>query len=199
MISCHTGIFACALLGTVATGVPVSAAQCADELYGLADIMDAPRFEDYTVPAEKLDRPANPVLATRDAREFRTMLRQAAVKGPNFAGHFTVAVWGCGSACTDFGIIDVKSGRVFFAPDLRGISTFRVVEPDSQEPEYNGLRFRTGSRLLVVLGAPREDEARDGVAFYEWTGTELKLLRFVSRSQILAAACGEASRPAQSK
>ncbi|HEX4506673.1 MAG TPA: hypothetical protein VH722_13150, partial [Alphaproteobacteria bacterium] len=179
MVSCRAGIFTCALLYTVASGMPVSAAQCADETYGLADIPDAPRFEDYVVPAEKLSRPASPVLVAPDAREFRTTLRQAAAKGPNFAGHFTVAVWGCGAACTDFGIVDARSGMVFFIPALRGISTFAVVEPDGDEPEYTGLRFRTDSRLLVVLGAPREDGARDGVAFYKWTGAGLKLLRFV--------------------
>jgi hypothetical protein len=117
------------------------------------------------------------------------MLREAAAKGPNFAGHYTVAVWGCGSACTDFGIVDAKSGQVFFAPDLRGISAVSVIEPGDQEPQYNSLRFRADSRLLVVIGAPREDEAREGVAFYEWTGSGLKPLRFVSRGQILAASC----------
>ena len=196
-ITCRAGVFTCAVLGTVAAGLPVSAAQCADELYGLADVSNAPRFEDYAVPAEKLSRPARPVLATRDAREFRTMLRQATAKGPNFAGHFTVAAWGCGAACTDFGIVDTKSGRVFFVPDLRGISTFSVVEPDGGEPEYTGLRFRTDSRLLAVLGAPKEDEARDGVAFYEWTGETLMLLRFISRHQILAPLCGKVSPTAQ--
>jgi len=198
MASYRARIITCALLGAVAVCIPASAAQCDDELYGLADVSEAFRFEDYAVPAEKLSRPAPPVLATRDAREYRTALRQAAAKGPNFAGHFTIAVWGCGTACTDFGIVDTKSGKVFFVPDLRVISTFKVVEPDNDEPEYTGLRFRADSRLLVVLGAPKEDEARDGVAFYEWTGVELKSLRFMPRHEILAAVCGKTSPTARS-
>jgi len=198
MISSRPGIFTCALLGAIVAGTPVSAAECADELYGLADVSDASRFEDYAVPAEKLSRSAPPVLATRDAREYRTMLRQAVAKGPNFAGHFTIAVWGCGTACTDFGIVDTKSGKVFFVPDLRVISTFKVVEPDNDESEYTGLRFRADSRLLVVLGAPKEDEARDGVAFYEWTGVELKALRFIPRREILATVCNKTSPTARS-
>jgi hypothetical protein len=174
------------LLAAVLLGFQAVAAQCADGLYGLADVKDAPRFEDFLVPAERLDYPARPVLTSRDAREFRTMLREAAAKGPNFAGHYTIAVWGCGAGCNDFGIIDAKSGRVFFEPDLRDISAVDVEDPDAQ---YINLRFRADSRLLVVIGAPKEDEARDGVAFYEWTGAGLKLLRFEARSQILAAVC----------
>jgi hypothetical protein len=197
MGSRRAGVFACVLLGAVAVGMPVRAAQCDDELYGLADVSDAPRFENYAVPVEKVSHPAPPVLATRDAREYRTMLRRAAAKGPNFAGHFTVAVWGCGTACTDFGIVDARSGAVFFLPDLRVISTFKVVEPDGDESEYTGLRFRADSRLLIVLGAPKEDEARDGVAFYGWTGETLKPLRFISRHQILAPLCGKASPTAE--
>jgi hypothetical protein len=118
------------------------------------------------------------------------MIREGAADGPNFAGHYTVAAWGCGTSCTDFAIIDAKSGRVFFDNRVRGISSDHVdlrVEPNGALPNVNGLRFRADSRLLIMLGAPAEDESRDGVGFYEWTGSALKLLRFVSRTSICDA------------
>jgi hypothetical protein len=53
-----------------------------------------PQLEDY--PATDIFRgtPARLVLATKDARMFRTELRRQAARGPNFAGHYTLALWG---------------------------------------------------------------------------------------------------------
>ncbi len=170
--------------------VPGPAARAAGCEYDLGDVASAPRFQDY--PARPLHRakPAAPVLATRDARLFRTVIQQAAASGPNFAGSFTVAVWGCGAACTDFAIVDARSGRVVFDDALRDIAGIHVSAktPDGVEPAYYSLRFRPDSRLLVLLGAPGEQEARDGIGFYEWTGAKLNLLRFVSRSDLCKAA-----------
>jgi len=41
--------------------------------------------------------------------------------------------------------------------------------------------FRPNSRLLVIAGMPQEHEARDGVAYFEWTGSSLKFIRSVPR------------------
>jgi hypothetical protein len=72
---------------------------------------------------------------------------------------------------------------------VRDISGVYVnAESGRQQPEFWAARFRQDSRLLVIVGAPNEDEARDGVTYYEWTGSRLKLLRFVPRSQACAAA-----------
>lgn len=85
-------------------------------------------------------------------------------------------------------MVDARSGRVVFPDAMQDVSGVHVAgrEPDGTEPLYYNLRFRRDSRLLVVLGAPGEDETREGVAFYVWTGAGLKLLRFVPR----AALCG---------
>jgi len=42
----------------------------------------------------------NVVLSSPEWREYRTMLRKGAKKGPNFASHFTVVQWGCGTQCS---------------------------------------------------------------------------------------------------
>ena len=54
-----------------------------------------------------------PVIKTAEARRFRTMIREAAAKGPNFAGHFTVAEWGCGAGCVSVAIIDAATGSIY--------------------------------------------------------------------------------------
>lgn len=47
-----------------------------------------------------------------DARKFRDEILQNSKKGPNFAGHFTVASWSCGTACQQYAIIDAKNGKI---------------------------------------------------------------------------------------
>jgi len=48
---------------------------------------------------------------------FRTRLNEAAKSGSvNFAGHYILTVWGCGTGCLDGGIVDAKSGDVFWLP-----------------------------------------------------------------------------------
>jgi hypothetical protein len=74
---------------------------------------DAPRASDY--PATPFaGAHADPDVRSdpRSAR-YRTQLRNWAREKPNFAGHYVLATWGCGTGCTEIAIIDVASGAVF--------------------------------------------------------------------------------------
>lgn len=94
-----------------------------------------PRFEQHSVSRTLSGKPAAVDLRSHSkARLFRTMLRLGAEKGPNFAGHYTVATWGCGSSCIMVAVIDALSGRVYIAP-------FQV---------STGASFRIDSRLLIA-------------------------------------------------
>ena len=44
-------------------------------------------------------------------------------------------------------------------------STTRAAAVDANQ-DFFMLRFRRDSRLMIVLGAPKEDDAREGAAFY---------------------------------
>ena len=46
------------------------------------------------------------------AEEFRTTLVEAVARGPNFAGHYRVVEWGCGTGCQSFSVVDVRDGRI---------------------------------------------------------------------------------------
>ena len=74
-----------------------------------------PRFEDYTV-TEQWPGPANLKLTTRSERMFRTNLTNAAKEPPNFAEHYRVTYWGCGSNCSAGALIDLQTGTVYQLP-----------------------------------------------------------------------------------
>jgi hypothetical protein len=104
----------------------------------------APRFEDYSV-AEHYKGPTAPVdlRSESQARRFRTVLREGAPKGPNFAGHLTIVSWGCGTNCQVFAIVDARNGRVRFpdfgsevGQDFRVDSRLLVINPPSAVAEY---------------------------------------------------------------
>jgi hypothetical protein len=94
-----------------------------------------PRFESYRVKKRFSGKPAQVNLRSHpNARLFRTMLKRSAEKGPNFAGHYTVGIWGCGSDCRTVAVIDAVTGKVYFAP-------FEV---------STGASFRIDSRLFIA-------------------------------------------------
>jgi hypothetical protein len=169
-------------LGHAAAGSPATE----DCPIRLADVRSPLLFSEF--PAREPARVASAKLRidSPDARLYRTRLRYALAHGPNFAGHYVLAAWACGALCTMFGIIDAKTGRVFFDPDLRDVSGDQVGDDPKDDPP--SLRFRLDSRLLIVLGAPNEDESREGVSFYRWTGAKLALLRFVPQAKACSPA-----------
>ena len=76
-----------------------------------------PRFESYPVSSTFRGKPAPVNLRGHSrAKIYRTVLREGAKEGPNFAGHYTVVMWGCGSDCMEVAVVDAKTGRVYFAP-----------------------------------------------------------------------------------
>ena len=66
-------------------------------------------------PAERTykGKPVTPKLITPIQSRFRTVLRKGEGKGPNFAGHYTVVEWGCGSKYVSFAVVDAVNGKVF--------------------------------------------------------------------------------------
>ena len=128
-------------------------------------------FDKYPAAEKFTGKPATPAITTRFQRLYRTMIREAAAKGPNFAGHFTIAQWGCGAGCVSIAIVDEKTGHVRDGP-FRALA---LKATDSPEP----LEFQIDSRLLIVHGCPEEKNCAD--YYYEWTGTMFKLLRTTGR------------------
>lgn len=80
----------------------------------VGDVPETPTFEAHPVDPSSLGEPAPVDLSSHPrARRFRTVLSRGAAEGPNFAGHYTVVSWGCGTMCQEFMIVDARTGRVF--------------------------------------------------------------------------------------
>jgi len=152
--------------------------------------LNIPQFRDFPVSEIYRGIPAPVDLNSSPiGHTYRTALTEGAKRGPNFAGHYTVIEWGCGSTCQNFAIVDAITGKIYSAPF----------------PSEEGQEFNLNSRLIVVN--PLENvKGGDGSApdwarikYYEWTGTELRLLAVykVSDNKLVEAGLleGDASAP----
>ena len=140
-----------------------------------------PSFEKY--PADVWAGKPAPVnlRSHRLAKMYRTRIReQQQEEGINFAGHYTIAVMGCGTGCSITSIIDARNGRAFFPPAFDGWTS---EIGDYEFADGEDIRtFRANSRLLRVVGRPRisadERWGPSGVYYYEWNGHGLQQIHF---------------------
>ncbi len=124
-----------------------------------------PRFEDFPVIRSYDGEPAPVDLASAPwARRYRTVLRDGAADGPNFAGELTVVEWGCGTSCQQVAVLETRTGRIV-GPLLR---------------LTRGADYRLDSRLMVVDPMrPGEGVSRyepQYVRYFAWTGRRLALM-----------------------
>jgi len=144
-----------------------------------------PDFKDYAAPAFK-GRAAALKLTTREARSYRTRLREGARRAVNFAGQYKLHTWSCGTGCLQTAFIDAKTGEVFFPEELNGFIVC-FYQPEAVESLEEALQFQKGSRLIVMSGYPTSErdkaEPKKGLYYYEWTGGELKLVRFEAKGE----------------
>lgn len=148
-----------------------------------------PQFDQYTVKIEKATAKSVNLRSHKTARMYRTSLRESLKGGVNFAGRYVVSVVGCGTGCIQAGIINAKTGAVYFPEPLMVMSsTFEMGDVDTIE-------FKPGSRLFIVNGyvGDGKDENGDfkvtedfGNWYYEWTGTKLKFIKFVKKEPTTA-------------
>lgn len=129
-----------------------------------------PKFSDYPSRGSFRGKPARVILTgDRLARAYRTRLRETAAAGPNFAGYYAMGTWGCGSPCLMAGMVDLRTGRVFWPPN--------------PEMMVFDISYRADSRLFIVN--PREVLEKDAPngppnwiggkwppeLFFVWNGT----------------------------
>lgn len=141
-------------------------------------------FREYAVPVTaRRSPPAEPDVSRGKPRLYRTVIREQARRGPNFAGHYTIISIGCGSASTCLAIADAITGEVFFPANLKGVGDLLVMIPRGPD-DYDRLNFRRDSRLLVVRGAPDSDLERVGLSYFEWRDARLNLVRYIPAGEL---------------
>lgn len=110
----HT-IFFCILFAAA----PLAVAVTDDDGYNEVTIRpsdiprNAPRFESYpakpyTGKSTKPDMNSDPA-----TKMYCTQIKEWSKEKANFAGHYILATWGCGTNCTHFAIIDAITGKVY--------------------------------------------------------------------------------------
>src|SRR6185312_8767439 len=130
------------------------------------------RFSDYPAHQIYQGKPSAPILST-DQRWYRTVIRQGAKSKVQFAGHYTVPVFGCGAGCAGFYIVDSISGKVYDGFTVAD-SLAWIMKPGNEDTRR--IKFHPNSQLFRVTGCPNETNC--GFYVYEMVdGTGLKLIR----------------------
>lgn len=111
----------------------------------------APKPEAYPVKEIYKGKVASPILDSKKAKMFRTVLRRGAKEGPNFAGHYTMVVWGCGLGSFELAIVDAKTGKIYFPPfgciSLAGGIDLPIYGGKDINPGFN-----LDSKVFFVIG-----------------------------------------------
>jgi hypothetical protein len=76
----------------------------------------------------------------KEAYSFRTRIRTECKRaGINFAGHYTVVKWGCGSPCQEIAIVDRINGKIYYS-----------CLPEINNEIANGFKCKPDSRMLIL-------------------------------------------------
>src|ERR1043166_1746429 len=148
----------------------------------LAQKSTPPSFEKYSAVVYA-GKPAPLNLSShRLARLYRTSIReQLHDEGINFAGHYTIAVMGCGTGCSITAIVDARNGNAYIPRALDGWNVESGVYDFADNEDFQ--TFRADSRLLKIIGAPRlgpdERWGPGGIYYYEWNNNRLRQGRLV--------------------
>ena len=93
----------------------------------------------------------------------------AAERGPNFAGHYTVAVWGCGTTCQSFAIINALTGDVAMGPFPLSVGASYRLDSEvfiADPPESWREAFGDDGALEALGGQARAQ-------YFRWNGDQL--------------------------
>lgn len=107
---------------------------------------DFPAGPVYTGSASKINFTSHPI-----AKTFRTRIMETVqAQGVNFAGHYCLVTWGCGSPCQMSVVVDLRSGNVY----------------DGKTASL-GYEFQATSRMLIVNPVGNEvDTFHPGRGYY---------------------------------
>lgn len=123
-----------------------------------------PQFADFPAQGTAAKKAALRLVDAKSQR-YASILRAAAKRDPNFAGHYILASWGCGASCVMAAAIDAKTGLVTWLPFTVCCWNMAINEP---------LEFRPSSRLLIVHGSRNEQGDGDETHYYEFHNNKFK-------------------------
>jgi hypothetical protein len=99
----------------------------------------------------------------KQADNFKAAITEAVAKGPNFAGKYVVAQWGCGTGCQGHAVVNVESGKIIaFGPETRagvGVSLespIMITNPRENFPAIAEMQKADLVQLTSLANIPRE-------------------------------------------
>jgi hypothetical protein len=132
-------------------------------------------FKDFSDVESFSGTPALVDFSTREGSEtYKTVIATGAQAGPNFAGHYTVVTWGCGTSCGVSAIVDAKTGKII---------AFGI-------PSTTGLGYSKESRLLIVNPLERVRAEQNllpeglGTDYYELRNDQLVYLGSEKKEEV---------------
>lgn len=152
------------------------------------DAKHPPAFAEFPV-SEKWNPPQAAVnLATPSERMFKTQLTNAAKEQPNFAGHYRIAYWGCGSVCAAGALVDLQTGNVYQLPlsNPNGTGWERWIMCTAS---FEGAKdeFHLDSRLIIVrCGLNFSEHLKKNIpdtSYFVWENNRFQRLLYVSGKQ----------------
>lgn len=132
---------------------------------------DRPKFSDYPAGQIYQGKPAVPILS-KSQRSYRTVIREGAKSKVQFAGHYTVPIFGCGAGCAGFYLVDSITGKVYDGFTVAD-SLDWLAKPGNENVKR--IEFHPNSRLFRITGCPGETNC----GFYDYEmvdGAGLKLI-----------------------
>lgn len=125
-------------------------------------------FDTFKVTVETRKIAVQPRVTSAEATPYISQLKSAAKQPINFAGHYVLATWGCGSGCVMGGAIDTLTGHVVMLPFTVSNWPLQVVEP---------LTFQKDSALLIIQGS--RNEQGSGIHYYHFDGRTFNFLKTI--------------------
>jgi hypothetical protein len=151
---------------------------------------DAPRLRDYAASPYAGVNAVPDVSSDPRSRRYRTQLKSWALQKPNFAGHYILATWGCGTSCTEVAVIDAMTGKVFHPPEVRtnyieDVDTDVLVEvgEGGRRADFGALHHSVDSRLLILFGSPNGRVENKGISYFVWDHDQMMRIRFVRKGE----------------
>ena len=137
-------------------------------MLGVLPGAERPRFEDFPSGKFFTGAPALPNLIEPWAKQYRTRIREGVSKdygafrgseyvnskGPNFAGHYFVVNWGCGSGCLMMVIVDAITGHVYPTPLSMGTTGTQKIVVPNLGTGWGDFDYRPNSRLFMIKTCP---------------------------------------------
>ena len=98
-----------------------------------------------------------------EAKEFKSAITTVIARGANFAGHYALAEWECGTSCQDHAVVDVQTGEIvaFGIPSEAGLSflpesALIMTNPAPNFPTFADLQESSFADQVYWFNIPRE-------------------------------------------